>query len=138
MASKQYDQLRRAGVRFFNAYPYPVQIGCYVIGSNIEGKICKITGVDPATGKGRCVSYQSDGLNIVLVGVVADLDEYTNNLCHECYHAMNAIYGWFGCQHEIDNDEPGAYFLSYIVRCCNIEFARIPEIIELQASASKA
>jgi hypothetical protein len=74
-------------------------------------------------------------MNLVLVGVAADLDKYTDTLCHECYHAMNAIYEWMGSQHDLINDEPGAYFLGYLVRYCNIEFASMPEIIELQASA---
>ncbi|WP_413730812.1 hypothetical protein [Sodalis sp. RH22] len=138
MAAGQYDKLRRAGVHFFNAYPYPVQVGCYVIGSKVEEKICWVAGIEPATGKGRCTSYRGDGMNLVLIGVVANLDEYNDTLCHECYHAMNAIYNWMGSKHDLINDEPGAYFLGYLVRYCNIEFARMPEIIELKAGVNKA
>ncbi|WP_413741074.1 hypothetical protein ACL2XO_16590 [Sodalis sp. RH15] len=43
MASTQYGKLRRAGVRFFNTYPYTSQVECYVIVGKIEEKICQIT-----------------------------------------------------------------------------------------------
>ncbi|WP_413724627.1 hypothetical protein [Sodalis sp. RH16] len=135
MASTQYGKLRRAGVRFFNTYPYTSQVECYVIVGKIEEKICQITEQEKATGKRRCLSWKDNGLNLVLIGVVANLDGYIDTLSHECYHAMNAIYEWAESQHDLVNDEPGAHFLSYLVRHCNKEFARMPEIIELQTTA---
>lgn len=37
-------------------------------------------------------------------------------IIHECYHAANNIWDWINAKHDVDNDEPFAYLLSYLAK----------------------
>ena len=65
---------------------------------------------------GLCSYVKRDGYNIILIGIRSKTGDTPALLAHECYHAMNVIYGWFGAWHDTENDEAGAYFLADLVR----------------------
>lgn len=114
-----YEKLTKAGIDFFDATPYPVQVGCYWLEDT--KKYQKITGKkfidDAGDAQGRCTSFSDGGHRIILIGIAKSAHEGT--LAHECYHALNAIYLWFGCHHDRDNDEPAAYLLGYLAYRCS-------------------
>lgn len=68
----------------------------------------------------------SDGLTIAgknvdkLNCVVMSFDENYeyDTIIHECYHAANNIWNFIGAKHDVDNDEPFAYLLSYLSKEC--------------------
>lgn len=37
---------------------------------------------------------------------------------HEAIHAANYVYDFIGADIDIDNDEPYAYLVEYIINCC--------------------
>lgn len=118
--------VKRQKLKWFNATPYPAQIIVYILGE--DEKLLKAIPDHPPLGEGtngRCCWMQKDGYNIITIGVKRDLDDFMAVAAHECYHAMNACYGWFGAQHDTENDEPGAYFLAHIMREFTIRFAEL-------------
>ena len=46
------------------------------------------------------------------------IDLYNSTIVHEAYHACNIIYKHIEATPDVDNDEPFAYLLSYVYRCC--------------------
>lgn len=118
-----YEKLKKAGIDFFDATPYPVQVGCYWLED--AKKYQKITGKkfidDAGDAHGRCTSFSDGAHRIILIGIAKSARKGT--LAHECYHALNAIYLWFGCYHDRDNDEPAAYLLGYLACRCSERFS---------------
>lgn len=129
MANDVMHYIRRNKIPVFNAYPYPAQVIVYVIGE--EDALLKAIPDHPIAGdtvNGRCSWMKIDGYNLITIGIRRDLSDFIATVAHECYHAMNCCYTWFGAYHDTENDEPGAYFLAYLVR----EFsARFGELIEV-------
>ena len=59
------------------------------------------------------------GVYIHLDNDILDNNELFNStVIHESYHACNIIYKHIQAIPDIDNDEPFAYLLSYVYRCC--------------------
>lgn len=50
------------------------------------------------------------------------------NILHESIHAANFVFDYIGATHDVNNDEPYAYLVSYIAKCCRI--ARDNEVKE--------
>ena len=40
------------------------------------------------------------------------------NIVHECIHAATGIFSYIGASVDVDNDEPFAYLVSWLVKCC--------------------
>lgn len=126
-----FTLIKRHKLKVFNAYPYPVQVIVYVMGEE-EALLKAIPDHPPHddTANGRCCWFIRDGANIITLGVRRDLSDFMATTAHECYHAMNCCYEWFGARHDVDNDEPGAYFLGYLVREFTTQFAELTQPAE--------
>ncbi|QHJ82298.1 MAG: hypothetical protein [Caudoviricetes sp.] len=120
-----YEKLKRCGVKFFKAAPYGVMIGCFDLDKTDD--LQWFTRVDYKMDGYDGVTFADDTQkpDIILVGMRKDLKKYTSTLAHECYHAMNWTYLWHGCNHELRNDEPGAYFLGSLVEGCDKLFKQM-------------
>ncbi len=125
-----FNKLRRAGVKLYPTSPYPALIGFYTLGTPMSEAVAKVLGDLPNDIHGRCSSWTDKGYRLILIGINIEKAQVMSTLAHECYHAVNAIYSWFGCQHDIDNDEPAAYLLGSLVGIGAEEFARMPGVIE--------
>ncbi len=40
------------------------------------------------------------------------------NILHESIHAANFVFDYIGATHDVNNDEPYAYLVTYIAKCC--------------------
>lgn len=112
-----FDKVRRAKLDFFQARPYPVQVIVYDL--NYPDALCKVFPEalpDLENKNGLCSFWRQDGYNIICIGIRSKTGDTPALLAHECYHAMNVIYEWFGAYHDNTNDEAGAYFLADLVR----------------------
>lgn len=112
-----FDQVRRAKLPWFDARPFPAQVVVYDL--NTPEKVQEVFPdmCYELDGKnGLCSYVKRDGYNIILIGVRSRTGDTPALVAHECYHAMNVIYSWFGAWHDTDNDEAGAYFLADLVR----------------------
>ena len=112
-----FDDVKRARLACFNARPYPANIIVYDL-REPEGvqKVFPDMCPDLEGKNGLCSYMRRDGYNIILIGIRSKTGDTPALLAHECYHAMNVIYDWFGAWHDTDNDEAGAYFLADLVR----------------------
>ena len=59
-----------------------------------------------------CGSYQSG----IFIGFIIPPSAAT--IAHECYHAANYIYKRIGAKIDMENDEPFAYLLDFLVEEC--------------------
>ena len=112
-----FDEVKRAKLAWFNARPYPAQVIVYDL-RKPEGvqKVFPDLCPDLESNNGLCSWVKRDGYNIVLIGIRSKTGDTPALLAHECYHAMNAMFEWFGAWHDTNNDEAGAYFLADLER----------------------
>jgi len=119
---------KRQKLKWFNTTPYPAQVIVYILGEDEALRRAIPDHPEHDEGvNGRCCWMKKDGYNIITIGVKRDLGDFMAVAAHECYHAMNACYNWFGAYHDNENDEPGAYFLGHLVREFTICFAELTE-----------
>lgn len=112
-----FDDAKRAKLVWFNARPFPAQVIVYDLNEpDAVRKLFPDMCPDLEGKNGLCSYVQRDGYNIILIGVRSKTGDTPALVAHECYHAMNAIYDWFGAYHDNQNDEAGAYFLGDLVR----------------------
>lgn len=111
------ERVKKAKLDFFTARPYPVQVVVYDL-----NKPEKLKSVFPGAlpdlddKNGLCSFWRQEGYSIICIGIRSKTGDTPALLAHECYHAMNVIYQWFGAWHDTQNDEAGAYFLGDLVR----------------------
>jgi len=115
------QRAQRAGFMPFDARPYPVVVIPYDMDSKKQCRWLEKNFTDfsaqSASNNGRCSAVKYDGYNLIMLGVRMSLgNERYSVLAHECYHAVNFVYQWFGARHDADNDEMAAYFLQDIYR----------------------
>jgi len=107
---------KRHKLKVFHALPYPVNVIVYNMADT--GALLKVIPDHPPGDDGtmgRMCGIRRDGCNIITIGLRNDLDQFMPTVAHECYHALNQIFLWFGVRHDEENDEAAAYMLGYLV-----------------------
>lgn len=103
-------------LKVFYTQPYPANVIVYDMDD--MAALLKVFPDHPeaaATTQGRMCGMRRDGCNIITIGLRKDLGQFFPTVAHECYHALNQLYLWFGARHDEENDEPAAYMLGYLV-----------------------
>ena len=93
-------------------YPVDLYIGCDVTEDEYESIF--------HDGEWKKVKEENEGYDgmvlsakhLVLIWYASEFEFGT--IIHECYHAGNVIWKGIGAQHDLDNDEPFAYLLSFL------------------------
>lgn len=115
--SETLDKVKEMGFPMFQARPWPAEVIVYRMEhSSVLEKLFPGNDLSPQDTNGRCSWLKQDGYNVVLIGIDHLHSDAHAVIAHECYHAMNVIYSWFGAWHEVENDEPGAYLLADLYR----------------------
>ena len=103
-------------LKIFHTPPYPANVIVYDM-DDMSALLKVFPDHPPAdeNTQGRMCGMRRDGCNIITIGLRKGLDQFMPTVAHECYHALNQLYLWFGVRHDEENDEAAAYMLGWLV-----------------------